>query len=79
MSPNGKYLLMSTLDSTLTMWDYKIGQGRIIKTYQGIILSFDPVISFLLFVFRVTSIQFFISVTPESRIKVTRMKEMITN
>lgn len=35
MSPNGKYLLMSTLDSTLTMWDYKIGQGRIIKTYQG--------------------------------------------
>ena len=64
MSPNGKYLLISTLDSTLTMWDYKIGQGRIIKTYQGIILSFDPVISFLLFVFRVTSIQFLITVSP---------------
>ena len=46
------------------MWDYKIGQGRIIKTYQGIILSFDPVISFLLFVFRVTSIQFLITVSP---------------
>ena len=46
ISPNGKYLLISTLDSTLTMWDYKIGQGRIIKTYQGIILSFCPVISF---------------------------------
>ena len=61
------------------MWDYKIGQGRIIKTYQGIILSFDPVISFLLFVFRVTSIQFFISVTPESHIKVRRMKGMITS
>ena len=46
ISPNGKYLLISTLNSTLTMWDYKIGQGRIIKTYQGIILSFGPVISF---------------------------------
>lgn len=35
MSPNGKYLLMSTLDSTLRLWDYKTGQGRIVKTYQG--------------------------------------------
>ncbi|PFX17843.1 WD repeat-containing protein 5 [Stylophora pistillata] len=35
MSPNGKFLLLSTLDSILTLWDYKIGQGRILKTYQG--------------------------------------------
>ena len=37
LSPNGKYLLMSTLDSIIRLWDYKIGQGRVLKTYQGII------------------------------------------
>lgn len=35
LSPNGKYLLMSTLDSIIRLWDYKIGQGRLIKKYQG--------------------------------------------
>jgi len=36
ISPNGKYLLMSTLDSRLRLWDYKTGQGRVVKTYEGI-------------------------------------------
>ncbi|XP_020622631.1 protein will die slowly-like [Orbicella faveolata] len=35
ISPNGKYLLMSTLDSRIRLWDYKTGQGRIVKTYEG--------------------------------------------
>lgn len=35
LSPNGKYLLMSTLDSMIRLWDYKMGQGRVLKTYQG--------------------------------------------
>lgn len=35
LSPNGKYLLMSTLDSRIRLWDYKMGQGRVLKTYQG--------------------------------------------
>lgn len=35
LSPNGKYLLMSTLDSIIRLWDYKTGQGRVLKTYQG--------------------------------------------
>ncbi|XP_015768458.1 PREDICTED: WD repeat-containing protein 5B-like isoform X2 [Acropora digitifera] len=35
LSPNGKYLLMSTLDSVIRLWDYKIGQGRVLKSYKG--------------------------------------------
>ncbi|XP_068673004.1 WD repeat-containing protein 5-like isoform X1 [Montipora foliosa] len=35
LSPNGKYLLVSTHDSVMKLWDYKMGQGRVLKTYQG--------------------------------------------
>lgn len=32
-SPNGKYILAATLDSTLKLWDYS--KGKCLKTYQG--------------------------------------------
>ena len=32
-SPNGKYILACTLDSTIKLWDYVTGQC--LKTYQG--------------------------------------------
>ena len=27
---------MSALDCVIRLWDYKMGQGRVVKTYQGI-------------------------------------------
>ena len=32
-SPNGKYILASTYDSTLRLWDYL--KARVLKTYRG--------------------------------------------
>ena len=32
-SPNGKYILASTLDSTLRLWSYST--GKCLKTYTG--------------------------------------------
>ena len=32
-SPNGKYILIATLDNTLKLWDYS--RGRCLKTYTG--------------------------------------------
>lgn len=32
-SPNGKYILASTLDSSLKLWDYV--KGKCLKTYVG--------------------------------------------
>lgn len=32
-SPNGKYILAATLDSTLKLWDYS--KGKCLKTYVG--------------------------------------------
>lgn len=34
-SPNGKYILAWTLDSSMRLWNYIEGKGRCVKTYQG--------------------------------------------
>ena len=34
-SPNGKYILASTLDSNIRLWDYLPLGGKVLKTYLG--------------------------------------------
>ncbi|KAK7184608.1 hypothetical protein DPSP01_008988 [Paraphaeosphaeria sporulosa] len=34
-SPNGKYVLAWTLDSSIRLWNYIEGKGKCVKTYQG--------------------------------------------
>jgi len=34
-SPNGKYILASTLDSSIRLWDYLRDGGKVLKTYLG--------------------------------------------
>ncbi len=34
-SPNSKYLLAGTLDSSLRLWDFNRDNGRCVKTYKG--------------------------------------------
>ncbi|PVI00536.1 WD40 repeat-like protein [Periconia macrospinosa] len=34
-SPNGKYVLAWTLDSSVRLWNYIEGKGKCVKTYQG--------------------------------------------
>ncbi|OAL44971.1 WD40 repeat-like protein [Pyrenochaeta sp. DS3sAY3a] len=34
-SPNGKYVLAWTLDSSIRLWNYIDGKGKCVKTYQG--------------------------------------------
>lgn len=34
-SPNSKYLLAGTLDSSLRLWDFSRDNGRCVKTYKG--------------------------------------------
>ncbi|CDR40596.1 CYFA0S05e02256g1_1 [Cyberlindnera fabianii] len=36
-SPNGKYLLASTLDNTIRLWDYM--NNKVVKTFQGALLE----------------------------------------
>ena len=35
LTPNGKYLLIASLDECIRLWDYRKGQGGLLKSFQG--------------------------------------------